>query len=194
MTLAISAFALLISIGSIAVSTTMAVRQQRLSRSANHIPTMSNLMAEFRSPKFHDAHRTVMALPKPQEAGIGFSDLPDEERDAFVSVVYFYQMIATQIAMGVLNEEVMLARIRARIVAIWDAVEPYVEAERLNNPYGDKHMLSLLEYYAGRARRLPDDSARTLLSPDSLPTLPTSEGSMPVRGDEPDRARPRSEP
>ncbi|MFI7194038.1 DUF4760 domain-containing protein [Nocardia nova] len=177
----ISAFALVISIGSIVVSTAMAVRQQRLSRNANHIPTMSNLMAEFRSPPFHDAHRTVMAQPKQQAAEIGFSDLPDDQRDAFVNVVYFYQMIATQIAMGVLNEEVMLAQIRSRIVAVWDAVELYVQAERLNNPYGDKHMLSLLEYYAGRARRLSDDSARTLLNPVSLPTRPTSGSSTWMR-------------
>ncbi|WP_433734674.1 DUF4760 domain-containing protein [Nocardia sp. CA-129566] len=145
------------------MSSVLAIRQQRLSRRANHIPTMANIMAEFRSAKFHEHHRLIATLPPPVDVTSGFSDLPSETREAFFNIVYFYQMLVTQIAIGVLDEDIMLAQVRSRLVSIWDASEPYIRAERANNPYGDKHMLSLLEYYANRARELPEASAQAIL-------------------------------
>jgi hypothetical protein len=155
--------ALIVSILAFAASTALAVRQQRISRFGNHLPTMSNMMAEFRSPAFHENHRIVVTLQPPAQPISGFSDLPPQTRAAFIDVVYFYQMMATQIAMGVLDEDTMLSQLRSRIIAVWEAAEPYVLAERASNPYGDRYMLSLLEYYAKRARSLPPDAARATL-------------------------------
>ncbi|WP_156094856.1 DUF4760 domain-containing protein [Nocardia lijiangensis] len=164
LTILISCIALLVSIAAVAASSTLAIRQQRLSRYSNHLPTMASMMAEFRSVRFHDHHKTVVELAPPADPSIGFSDLPPDKREAFVDVVYFYQFIATQIAMGVLQEDLILAQVRSRMIAVWDAAVPYIRAERAKASFGQEHWLSLLEFYVDRARRLPPDSHKLLLS------------------------------
>lgn len=162
----LSVIALVVSALAIAVSTALGVRQQKISRHSNYVPVMSNLMAEFRSPNFHENHSLVMALRAPDQPVSGFSDLPPDARAAFVDVVYFYQMVAMQISMGVLDEKTMLAQLHSRIISVWEVVEPYVQAERENNPYGNKNLLSVLEYYAQRARDMSPADLQAALLPN----------------------------
>jgi hypothetical protein len=94
---------------------------------------------------------------------LGISGLPVDVRADVLNVAYYYQTVAALIGIGIVDERRTLALLRIRFVKVWDAVEPFVRQERRANPHTGDQLLTILEFYAERARLLPDDAVQGLL-------------------------------
>lgn len=57
----VNVVAIAVSLLALGLSTTLAIRQVRISRHANHVPAVLALLTEFRSVDFHDRHDFVTA-------------------------------------------------------------------------------------------------------------------------------------
>ncbi|MDR6979102.1 hypothetical protein J2X68_005836 [Streptomyces sp. 3330] len=144
-----------IAVIAIAVPTWLGIRQTRLSRHANNIQAMINLLAEFRSASFHDQHDYVCArLGQEHAPSGGVSGLPHDAKEAFCNVVYYYQSLANLTVFGIVDQELFLPLLRYRIVTVWQAARPYVERERELRG-SDGSYLSAFEELAHRTAELP---------------------------------------
>jgi hypothetical protein len=63
--------------------------------------------------------------------------------------------------MNLLDECKIIAFIQMRLIAVWEALKPYIETERKRNPAVGKHWLSTLETYAERAKNFSEEEALT---------------------------------
>ncbi|MFD9436363.1 hypothetical protein [Streptomyces sp. NPDC060002] len=144
-----------IAVVAVAVSTWLGMRQTRISRQANNIQAMIDLLAEFRSASFHDQHDYVCARLRQEHAPDGgVRGLPHDAKEAFCNVVYYYQSLANLTVFRIVDEEVFLPLLRYRIVSVWQAARPYVERERELRGR-DGSYLTAFEELAGRTAGLP---------------------------------------
>jgi hypothetical protein len=63
------------------------------------------------------------------------------------------------VAIGLLEEEQVMAVLHFRLFRVWEAIEPYVLVERERNTSVGPFWLSRLELYAERARATPENKA-----------------------------------
>ncbi|MFF3207482.1 hypothetical protein [Streptomyces sp. NPDC002962] len=144
-----------IAVTAIAIPTWLGMRQTRISRHANNIQPMIDLLAEFRSAAFHDQHDYVCSrLPQEHAPDGGVRGLPHDAKAAFCNVVYYYQTLANLTVFRIVDEEVFLPLLRHRILGVWEAARPYVERERELRGR-DGSYLSALEELACRTAELP---------------------------------------
>ncbi|WP_406004977.1 hypothetical protein OG440_01470 [Streptomyces sp. NBC_00637] len=154
-TFLVNVLPVIIAVIAIAVPTWLGVRQTRISRHANNIQAMINLLAEFRSAGFHDQHDYVCArLQQEHAADGGVRGLPYDAKAAFCNVVYYYQSLANLTVFKIVDEEIFLPLLRYRIVSVWQAARPYVERERELRG-SDGSYLSAFEELARRTGDLP---------------------------------------
>ncbi|WP_040694355.1 DUF4760 domain-containing protein [Nocardia vinacea] len=163
----LGSIAIVVSVATMITSTLIGFKQARLARDANQIPAVIDLLTEFRTVKFHDNYmKIVTQLDRQNPTGAGISDLPEDMREAVLDVGYYFQVLASLIALGILDEASTMAMLHYRFVTIWDAIAPYVMVER-SKPYSDGHNLSMLEFFAERARRIPVGATPQLLNRDA---------------------------
>lgn len=70
-------------------------------------------------------------------------------------MAYFYQLFAALVALKVLNEQHIVAVLRDRIVHVWQAVEPFVRAERDSDAPTGPYLMRNLEEFAKKAGQMP---------------------------------------
>jgi hypothetical protein len=127
----LSIAAVLISVLAAGLSTALAARQARFMRQANHLPVIMDLLNEFRSVEFNERYEYVCArLQQDHSPSEGVTGLPREARSAVYDVVYFYQLFATLVGLGILDEKPIIAVLNHRIVRVWQAVKPFALRER----------------------------------------------------------------
>jgi hypothetical protein len=152
-----SALAILVSIAALTISALLTTRQLRLGRRNVNLAGFLKLMDEFRDVAFHSDYHFVTAelqQEHPPAADLGLFDLPEPARARVISIAYFFQNCASHAGYGLLDEKIVLAFLHLRFSAVWDAIEPYVLAERANNAMTGAHFMGFLEMYANKARAL----------------------------------------
>lgn len=154
--------ALFISICAVVVSFVFGRRQVEIARHANHIPALLDLLGEFRKAEFHEQYNFVcVRLGREHAPELGLSGLPREAKESVYSIAYFFQALAGLSAAGIIGEPVAMAMVRGRVSAVWNAIEPFVRAER-ESPLVDSRFLSLLENFAADAEHFREPSSADL--------------------------------
>lgn len=161
--LVFSGIAVLISTASVFVSVRMTARQIELSRQALQVSPFYQFMADFRKTDYHDHFNFVvhdLRKKHPPSDELGVYDLPESAKSAVIDVLYFYQNAVSFAAFGLMDEEKVLAFLHLRLIAVWDALAPYIEAERNkeNSPVG-KVWCTRLQRYAEWAKGVPPETA-----------------------------------
>ncbi len=158
-----SVAALVLSALALGTSTWLAVRQALQQKRSRHLPAYLGLLSEFRSREFNDHYLYVCEKLAQHDPSLGISRLPDEARDAVYDIAYYYQIFASLIRTGIVDEDASLAFIHGRVISVWDAISPYVIREREITDCTGHYLLQILEDFAGRARQMPLEPPTTLL-------------------------------
>jgi hypothetical protein len=126
-----SLVAVAVSALALVISTTLAVLQVRIMKRGNYVSLVTDHIKEFRSPGFYDDLVYVTTRLKDEhDPSLGVSGLPPEARMAVLNVAYFYQQFAWFIELDVLRREPAVELIAQRIRLVWEAIAPYLKAER----------------------------------------------------------------
>ncbi|WP_242891395.1 DUF4760 domain-containing protein [Actinomadura litoris] len=146
--------ALIIAACALILSTLIALRQSLLQERANASSALLTLLSEYRSPAFHKRYEYVcQRLAQEHSPDVGLSGLPEDAQEAVYDIVYHYMDFSTLVGLGILNEREVLALVRRRVTAVWDAIAPYIAREQELNPSAGT--FSFLEALAAHARTLP---------------------------------------
>lgn len=132
--IAIGLAAVLVSVAALILTTALTVRQVRLLRQSNYIPLVVDLICQYRSRELYDDLVYVSnKLQIEHDPATALSDLPPEVRSAILNVAYYYQSFAWLIHFDIMRDE-LSALSRPRIISAWEAVRPYIAAERNRYP------------------------------------------------------------
>jgi len=156
--------AIVLSTVAFASSTYIALRFEKLQRAANFTPAYLEVLKQYQSMQFHDHYRYVTAeLPTEHDSKLGISGLPDDARRAVYDIAYFFQGYGMLRLLRILDDEV-LPTVQPRIVAVWDAIEPFVTRERELQGAGGLYFFRVLEEFADDVKALPPESLNAMLT------------------------------
>ncbi|MEC3992978.1 hypothetical protein VSR01_05220 [Actinacidiphila sp. DG2A-62] len=149
------------SVVALAVSIVVAWRQDRQSRSAVDFAAVLEIyLRDVRNKDYqNDMHYVVTRLRSdhPQD-GIPVSRLPERERNAVWNVAFLYESIGVMYELGAINRRIALGLFHFRIIQVWEAIVPYVRAER---EYRDGPFLAYFEkLYAEAQSSHPSTASR----------------------------------
>ncbi|WP_329266552.1 hypothetical protein [Streptomyces sp. NBC_01451] len=155
--------AIAISITAVITSVWFGLRQLRISREANHIPVIAELLGGFRDVDLCDHYVYVCTkLREEHSPDLGISGLPRPARKAIYDIAYFLQTFAGMSSLGIVKEEQVVAMLHRRISRAWSAMKPYVEKEREVGAAGP-YLMVLLEEFAARTDGDGDQAVQALL-------------------------------
>jgi hypothetical protein len=196
----INVVAIVISATSLAVSGVLAVRQNRTASAGYSLPVVLEVFGQFRSEEFFEARQYVFHdLNKDFADPIPYTDLPPEARTKVRIVGGRYDDLGKLVAHGVVNEELIIGSNGTAIRRVWEAVAPFVFAERRKT---GALTWAYLEDLADRALRNPPQAIYAKLGlrytrlpqrPDAPLTTPTPAASGKTAGREPPRGRRRTD-
>ncbi|WP_305786284.1 DUF4760 domain-containing protein [Symbioplanes lichenis] len=127
----LAAFAVVISIAALAVSSALSWRQLRSMRSANHVPVAIEMLTRaYGNPEFQRAELDMLARLPTLDPKAGFSGLPESLLTTSLQVIAFYDSMGILVAFGCVDEVLVLSSINFRIRRVWRTLEPFVLAER----------------------------------------------------------------
>jgi hypothetical protein len=148
---AIALISIAISVASLIVSGMLALRQTRTTTNGYALPVVLQVFSRFRTQEFFDAQQFIFE-DLPGEAVQPYTDLPLEARAQIRMVGGLYDDLGKLVAHGIVQEELVIGSNGIQARRIWEAVEPFVRAER------DKRASNLwiyLEDLAYRSTRKP---------------------------------------
>lgn len=140
-----------ISVFSLILSGTLALRQTRATKDGYALPVVLTVFSRFRTQEFFDAQQYVFE-ELPRQPVQPYTDLPLEARSQIRMVGGLYDDLGKLVAHGIVKEELIIGSNGTQARRIWEAVEPFVRAER------DKRASNLwiyLEDLAYRTTRNP---------------------------------------
>ncbi|MEU4562734.1 hypothetical protein AB0F72_30520 [Actinoplanes sp. NPDC023936] len=148
---AISLISIAISVVSLIVSGTLALRQTRTTMDGYALPVVLQVFSRFRTQEFFDAQQFIFDK-LPRQPVQPYTDLPLEVRSQLRMVGGLYDDLGKLVAHGIVKEELIIGSNGSQARRIWEAIEPFVRAER------DKRNSNLwiyLEDLAYRTTRKP---------------------------------------
>jgi hypothetical protein len=154
---------LVISIISLAAAVYIGVKQYLTQRKANNVPVFE-LLKQIEDPTFLDNFDFITGELKDYDPDQGLIGMPAEARKKVLAVCYFFQHLAMIMYLDLIDERVFTAYFRARTVAVWAAVEPFVRKERVLNPATGPEFLKLLEAFVIKAKRNSPEMTEELLN------------------------------
>ncbi|GIH13830.1 hypothetical protein [Rugosimonospora africana] len=154
---------LALSIVALIVSAFLAVRQNSLQRLTNNAPALVDLLSQFRSSAIHEGFDFVCGELGSYDESKGLTGLPPEVRYKVYDVCYFLQQFACMMIFDLVEERAFTALLRARTVAVWAAVGPFIRAERVINPSTGPEFMTALEAFAAKAASLSPAEGRKIL-------------------------------
>ncbi|BAL88265.1 hypothetical protein AMIS_30450 [Actinoplanes missouriensis 431] len=184
---AIALISIAISVVSLVVSGTLALRQTRTTMDGYALPVVLQVFSRFRTQEFFDAQQFIFdELPRrPVEP---YTDLPLEVRSHLRMVGGLYDDLGKLVAHGIVKEELIIGSNGSQARRIWEAIEPFVRAER------DKRNSNLwiyLEDLAYRTTRKPPAAIHEKLN--LHPYAGPARTSLPAPPESPAAPRPRTE-
>jgi hypothetical protein len=144
--------ALVISLLALAVSTYLTRRQSIAAKQANQIPVFVDLYREARTPDFYSRERSLWENLSGHDPAKGLSGLSAELRHNAEVVYSYYSNMAYCISIGVVERDLAIMPIHYRMLKTWDAMYPFVIAERKIRDDGGS-FLTMFEHFASEARR-----------------------------------------
>ena len=159
----VSLLALVIAFMSLAIGSTISFRQARSARDANHIAVLVTQMNDFRERTFNEDHDYLCRSMGQHNSHNGISGLPEDVRQKFYNVVYFYQILGVLIMLKTLSRNDIITIYQRRVVELWNSLEPFVKSERRLN--GDEHgdLLANFQAFAEAAMDFRPNSLRLLI-------------------------------
>jgi hypothetical protein len=156
--------AIVLSAVAFVTSTFIALQHQALQKAANFAPTYIQLLKQYQTIEFHDRYRYVTTKLKTEhDPKLGISGLPDDARRAVYDIAYFFQGYGMFRLLRILDDQV-LPTMQPRILAVWEAIEPYVERERELHGFSGLYILRVLEEFVKDAKALPPGSLNAMLT------------------------------
>jgi hypothetical protein len=156
--------AIALSAAALATSTYTALQHQALQKAVNFAPAYMQILRQYQTLDFHDHYRYVTTkLRTDHDPQLGISGLPDEARRAVYDIAYFFQGYGVLRLLRILDDQV-LPTLQPRLIAVWEAIEPYVERERELHGFTGLYLLRVLEEFAKDAQTLPPGSLHTTLT------------------------------
>lgn len=123
------------SVAALAVSTVMALRQYRITRSTSHDSNNRTLMvlnAEFRTDVFQRSLDYVLRrLTAEFPSDRGISGLPLKARIHVYRVGHHYGDYGILAVLPTTNRDHVLSYVHGRVLEAWEKLHPYLEEERL---------------------------------------------------------------
>lgn len=121
------------SIVALVVSVLVAWRQDQKTKSAGDFAAVLEVyLRDVRSKEYQDDQSYVVSqltLDHPQP-GITVSGLPERERNAVWNVAFLYESIGMMYKLGVMDRRIAIGLFHFRIIQVWEAITPFVQAER----------------------------------------------------------------
>jgi hypothetical protein len=152
----ITVITIAISIISLAVSGTLALRQMRTATDGYALPVVLNVFSQFRTQEFFDAQQYVFhQLNREFEEPTAYTELPLEARSQVRAVAGLYDDLGKLVAHGIVREELVIGSNGTQARRIWEAVEPFVLEERRKRK---SNLWIYLEDLAYRSTRTPPAS------------------------------------
>jgi hypothetical protein len=159
-----TSISLLISIISLLAAAYIGIRQYTTQKNANSVPASFEILAQLQRPAFHDSFQFIMEELDNYDPGQGLAGLPYEAKVKVYDVCYFLQHVAMLIILDLIDERVFTAYFRARSVAVWEKVEPFIQKERVVNPATGPEFLTLFEAFAVKAGRITPEAGQEILA------------------------------
>ena len=150
-TTAISLASIAISVVSLIVSGTLALRQTRTTMDGYALPVVLQVFSRFRTQEFFDAQQFVFD-ELPRQPVQPYTDLPLETRSQVRMVGGLYDDLGKLVAHGIVKEELIIGSNGPQARRIWETVEPFVRAERNKR---NSNLWIYLEDLAYRTTRKP---------------------------------------
>jgi hypothetical protein len=126
---AISLISIAISVGSLIVSGTLALRQTRTTMDGYALPVVLQVFSRFRTQEFFDAQQFIFD-ELPQQPVRPYTDLSLEARSQLRMVGGLYDDLGKLVAHGIVKEELIIGSNGPQARRIWETIEPFVRAER----------------------------------------------------------------
>jgi hypothetical protein len=144
---------IVISVVSLSVSGTLALRQMRAAKDGYALPVVLDVFSTFRTESYTDAERYVLHqlgsdFPDP----IPYSELPMSARSQLWRVAGLYDDLASLVAHGVVSESLVVGSRGNTVVRVWKVLRPFVEKDRQQR---GSNAFVYLEDLAARASRTP---------------------------------------
>lgn len=142
---------LAISLTALAVSVRLTLWQIRLASGGNHLPVVLDAFKETRSAAWFEAQEYVLIkLAEEHAADCGLRGLPVLARTHATTIGLFYDDLGKVVAHGMIDQNLVIGAYGTPIVRLWDALAPYVYAER------QAHGLHFWVYFEDLAARTAD--------------------------------------
>jgi hypothetical protein len=162
--------AIIISFVALAVSSFLAIRQSLAAKQANRIPVFIDLFKDARNPEFRDRERSLWRDLNEHEPSLGFSGLPKGQRHDAEIVCSYYSTLAYCVTIGIAEHDLAVIPVYYRLLRTWEAVYPFVRAERkIRNDGGS--FLTLLEDFVAEAKLTDIHSLEKEASRRAFPRL-----------------------
>ena len=147
----ISFISLAASFLALAVSSLLAWRALEVSRDANNLAVVVDVLRQHRSPEFIAHEELLWATLATHDPGQGFAGLPSPIKEYTREVSLFYQTIAYLVEHNIAERRILVLETHYRLNRTWKAIAPFVEGERLLR--GDPlSFLNTLEIFVDKAR------------------------------------------
>jgi hypothetical protein len=115
----------------IVVSWVSTLRQRRLANSSNHLPIVITVFRESRTDAWLAAQEHVLnELPSRDALKYGISGLPKQAHAHAVLIGLFYDDLGKLVAHRMIDQHLVIGGYGTMIVRLWDALAPFVYAER----------------------------------------------------------------
>ncbi|GID91412.1 hypothetical protein ACFQFC_10555 [Amorphoplanes digitatis] len=123
---------LIVSVAALAISGWAAARQLRLVRGSSDLKlTAEILVGRFGSKEFQVDQRYVLErLGQDHDPALGIGGLPEPAAAAAWNVAFMYENLGLMLVFGLVDRRIVLSIGNYRIQRSWEALEPFIRAER----------------------------------------------------------------
>lgn len=130
-TIAVNIAASAISLVALAMSILLTRRQIHLASGGNHLPVVLDAFQHTRSAAWLEAENYVLTkLTDEHPADCGYRNMPAPARRHAGTIGLFYDDLGKLVAHRVIHQNLVIGSYGTNIVRLWDALAPYVYAER----------------------------------------------------------------
>ena len=155
----------------------LTLRQVRLARHANHLPVVLEAFQHTRSAAWLDAQEYILTkLAEEHAADGGYRGLPLAARTHANTIGLFYDDLGKLVAHGMVDQTLVIGAYGTPIVLLWDALAPYVYAER------QAHRMSFWVYFEDLAARTAETPPTQVYAKLGLRQRPPRLGSDAAEG------------
>ena len=176
-----------ISIVSLTVSGFLALRQMRTATDGYALPVVLQVFSRFRTQEFYEAQQYIFEHLNQDHEACPYTDLPDEHRSKVRMVAGLYDDLGKLVAHGIVKEELIIGSNGVQARRIWEAIEPFVLAER---ELRSGNLWIYLENLAYRSTQTPPDVIHAKLKLHRYSAQRLGPADRPVTGQLDDRPAP----